>query len=303
MSTNFPTSLDSYSTLVDGTHYPKAEYHNNRGDAIEALEAKVGVDSSTVTTSFENMFDKLLLGFKNRARFAYKDADEICIYPASYDHRGTTNQILYWDSTLTFKFGSGGSNEGSTNLAASDWFYVYLDDSAIVTAATNVITNSEIVAVTTEPAWSASKHGWYNGSDRCIFAVLTDSDSHVLDFQQDGDFVQYDVQVTDLDAIDIDDTWTDETLTLPKFASEALCTFIGTTTIPAVTGYWRKNGSSGTGHDVYHLPILFDLNLVSYTGQFRVSCDSSQKIEVKHSSSNSCVMTIHTDGYFLPTGI
>lgn len=53
MATNFPTSLDSFATLVDGTDYPKAEHPNDRGDAIEALETKVGVDSSTVTGSHD----------------------------------------------------------------------------------------------------------------------------------------------------------------------------------------------------------------------------------------------------------
>lgn len=53
MATNFPTSKDSYTTLVDGTDYPKAAYLNDRGDAIEALETKVGIDGSTVTTSHD----------------------------------------------------------------------------------------------------------------------------------------------------------------------------------------------------------------------------------------------------------
>lgn len=53
MTTSYPTSLDSYATLVDGTDYPKAAYPNNRADALEALEAKLGVDSSAVATSFD----------------------------------------------------------------------------------------------------------------------------------------------------------------------------------------------------------------------------------------------------------
>lgn len=53
MSTNFPTSLDSYTTKVDGTDYPQASHINNPQDAIMALEAKVGVNSSAVTTSHD----------------------------------------------------------------------------------------------------------------------------------------------------------------------------------------------------------------------------------------------------------
>lgn len=53
MATDYPTSLDSFPTLTDGTDYPKAEHVNNPCDAIEALEAKVGIDGSTVTTSHD----------------------------------------------------------------------------------------------------------------------------------------------------------------------------------------------------------------------------------------------------------
>jgi hypothetical protein len=51
MATNFPTSLDSYATLVDNTDNIVAAHPNDRGDAIEAVEAKIGVDSSAVATS------------------------------------------------------------------------------------------------------------------------------------------------------------------------------------------------------------------------------------------------------------
>lgn len=52
MSTNFPSSLDSYTThaegdVIDNTHV------NNPQDAIVALETKVGVDSSAVTTTLD----------------------------------------------------------------------------------------------------------------------------------------------------------------------------------------------------------------------------------------------------------
>lgn len=53
MATNFPTSLDSYATLVDNVDDVLASHPNDRGDAIEALEAKVGVNSSAVTTSHD----------------------------------------------------------------------------------------------------------------------------------------------------------------------------------------------------------------------------------------------------------
>lgn len=53
MSTNFPTSLDSYTTKVDNTDDVLATHVNNLQDAVSAIEAKVGINGSVVTTSFE----------------------------------------------------------------------------------------------------------------------------------------------------------------------------------------------------------------------------------------------------------
>ena len=56
MSTDYPTSLDAYlrpsasNTLNSPSH---AGVHDNAYDAIEALEAKVGADASTVKTSLD----------------------------------------------------------------------------------------------------------------------------------------------------------------------------------------------------------------------------------------------------------
>ena len=59
MSTNFPTSLDSYAALVDNTDNIVAAHPNDRGDAIETLEAKVGVDSSAVATAHDYLLTHL----------------------------------------------------------------------------------------------------------------------------------------------------------------------------------------------------------------------------------------------------
>lgn len=56
MTTNFPTSLDALTnpTSTDALTSPShADQHANANDAIEALEAKVGVDGSPVTTSLD----------------------------------------------------------------------------------------------------------------------------------------------------------------------------------------------------------------------------------------------------------
>lgn len=52
MSTNFPTSLDSYTNRTNGQTID-ASHVDNLQDAVEAVEAKVGIDGSAVTSSLD----------------------------------------------------------------------------------------------------------------------------------------------------------------------------------------------------------------------------------------------------------
>jgi hypothetical protein len=56
VATGFPTSLDALTnpTATDALTSPShADQHANANDAIEALQAKVGVNGSAVTTSLD----------------------------------------------------------------------------------------------------------------------------------------------------------------------------------------------------------------------------------------------------------
>ena len=59
MSTNFPTSLDTFAVLVDNTDSIVAAHPNDRGDSVESLEAKVGINSSAVGTSHDYLLEHL----------------------------------------------------------------------------------------------------------------------------------------------------------------------------------------------------------------------------------------------------
>ena len=58
MATNFPTSLDALanptgSDSLNTAGVVHSDQHSNANDAIEALEAKVGITDSAVTTSLD----------------------------------------------------------------------------------------------------------------------------------------------------------------------------------------------------------------------------------------------------------
>ena len=67
MTINFPTSLDSFSNPISTDLLENATtaldhdvQHSNANDAIEALEAKVGIDGSAVTTSHSYKLGEIL---------------------------------------------------------------------------------------------------------------------------------------------------------------------------------------------------------------------------------------------------
>ncbi len=53
MATNYPAALDTYVALADNVDDVLAAHTNDRGDAIEQLEIKIGVDGSAVNTAFD----------------------------------------------------------------------------------------------------------------------------------------------------------------------------------------------------------------------------------------------------------
>lgn len=58
MTTTYPTSLDNFTNpastdLLSAAGVSHADQHANANDAIEALQAKVGADSSAVATSHD----------------------------------------------------------------------------------------------------------------------------------------------------------------------------------------------------------------------------------------------------------
>lgn len=263
--------------------------------------------SKTLTVADNNTIIKglneLYLGYLNRPKFTFSSTTAILIDPGVYHHSGTAAQIAAWNSQLTFTFGSGGSNTGSTDLGASEWHYLYLDDSAIVTAETNILTASEFLNSTTAPTYSVAKHGWYNGSDRCIFAVLTDGSNNVLKFYNDGDLVAYDADFADAAGITPSDTFTDVTLTIPSLGvlrAEIVASVVADTQTNIILRY-RPNGSTEAA------PVI--VGSVGSSGEINTQSivaitDSAQKIEVGFDAATAAsVVSILTFGWHLPTGM
>lgn len=240
--------------------------------------------------TYETLYKAILAeSYCHRAQFTYKDADEIYIGAARYYHEGTANQLVYWDSQLTYTF---------ANLTADDWCFLYLDDSAIVTADTNLLTATEFIDSTTAPSWSASKHGWYSGNDRCIFAVHDDT---IDEFHHSGELVLYASDILDVNESILHSSWETKTLTIPDFATQAYVTVHYARDGEANSLiYCRPNGSGGTGIIVarLHANSYYSINTCS------LLTNSSQRLQLKDSAvATGNTFRIYTNGWYFPIGM
>jgi len=150
---------------------------------VEGALQEAGVSISSLNTSTHNS------GMKNGFKLAYSTASAITISGGMWALNGATNRHVYTASQITFTLGSAGSNPLSTDLtaAANTIHYIYIDDTAVISAGSNLLTASAFINTTTAPAYSHIKIGWYSGNDRCIGAVLTDASFNILPFDVRGD--------------------------------------------------------------------------------------------------------------------
>ena len=116
MATNFPTSLDAL-TNPQGTDsvaaVPHAAQHANANDAIEALQARVGVTGSTVSTSLTNRIAVL--------ESASVDTETIQDIVGGMVEGNTETDIAvtYNDSTGKLNFAAGANLVTSSSLTTT----------------------------------------------------------------------------------------------------------------------------------------------------------------------------------------
>ena len=107
-------------------------------------------------------------GYKRGFTLSYIAAGIVALTRGMWHHAGTTDQMVYSSGTIAYT---------AAGLSGDQLQYLYLDDSAIASAGTAVITGTQLTNSVTPPSFSNTKFGWYNGNDRCIgaFVVLSGS--------------------------------------------------------------------------------------------------------------------------------
>jgi len=233
----------------------------------------------------------------SRPQFSRVDTNTITIGPGAYYLYG--KGWCYWTSDITFDFGSGGSNAGSSDLTASEYHHIAIDYSSAsaagVLVAANFI-NREASAVT--PAYSGTKGGVYQDTDdRVIFSVRTNASSQVEEFYHDGGDSCAIKYITDASLLTPSTTPTDVTLTIPSFCGAADVVFY--------TGY--SNAGANLSYRPNGATYPFIVNYVSsaitlainHLKVMAVSC----VIEVYFSNVCTNYVYVYTQGWYFPAGM
>jgi len=250
-----------------------------------------------------------------RPRFTYKDGDEIYISAGAYQHVGTSTQYVYWNSTITFMGESDGSNSDNDDFDGTAYYYLYLDDSAIVTQASALLDADCFLLVTDEPEWVASKFGWYGtgtgtatSSDRCIFAVPEISISGDLQPWRHGggSYVHTYTSTTALSSTNVQTAGSTVTLTtadVPSFAR----TFNASGTMEVksadaiVDMTWYDVGGSSS-HRLVSFERIGTDQMTSF-GDVLIALDEDLKFVVKSDRDGADLVVIMVEGWYLPEGM
>jgi len=255
-------------------------------------EAANADDLAAHLYGIDQMLGWLGRGYLRRSKFTYNGgatAYTIKCEPAMYMCK---EKICSWVVELT--------TTAIGTPSADDWYYLYLDYSAITS--TTAITNAELIWSSTEPVWNDTYMGLYNGDDRCIMAVYTNSGpTNILNFYHDGgDYVFFDASIEDYAAADPGtDFSATQALTIPSFVTKAECFFKVAFDTQTTTAEWRPGDSSdASGHQIGRVSATATSSICNDT----VFTDSSQQIDIKISGTDG-TLKVDTKGWYFPIGI
>lgn len=283
-----------------------ADQHN---DDIPAVGNQILADVADIEENLEfhkDVFQNFMDGWSNtdatagtwlppnayyrRPVFSYNGGTTAYTYKVSGGEYMCKDKYCYWNSELT--------TTAVGSPTADTWYYLYLDYSAITSS--TAITNSELVWSSTAPTFNHQYKGWYNGDDRCIFAVQTNStpDNLIEMWHDGGSLLTYADSAADRAYDTISSGWASHALTLPDFGdgAKALVTFFCYDNSGNTYLYYRKEGSSASQGSLIArvLDAYFGNTVEVYVG-------SSQEVDLN--PDGAMYLGIHTNGFFMPGGM
>jgi hypothetical protein len=119
MATNFPTSLDALTNPVAGDSLSSPSHagqHADANDAIEALQAKVGVNDSAVTTSIDYKLRNLTGSVVDQLEENWNIVASAATGTINFDVK--TASIWYYTSNASANHTLNVRGDGSTTLSS-----------------------------------------------------------------------------------------------------------------------------------------------------------------------------------------
>jgi hypothetical protein len=263
------------------------------GNGDKYLQVNSGASATQWVTLDVDALTRIT-GQLHRSRFERGGATTLNIYPGIYD-LDSKGKVVKWSSTLA-----------KSVTVTNGWNYVYLDSSAI-TAGVDV-TASEIIVDATVPTYSASKRGWYNGDDRCIFVFYGES-SAIKEFSQNDNYVFYIADIVDL-ASETTTGWQAHQVTIPPIgpAHGEFTVAIYAAGTDHLGSTFLLRADSGSGHFIGKVEGGEDDKdedfAISKVRQMTYIDGGVSKVQIYKSGGDpNNFSSIRTNGYYLPDGM
>jgi hypothetical protein len=202
------------------------------------------------------------------------------------------DKLAKWTSELT--------TGAISSPVADTHYYLYLDYSAI-TSGTN-ITASELIWSSTAPSYSYVYGGWYNGDDRCIFAVTSNAvPSNIYAFNHDGgDCIYWESDHTLVYGCTPSDSYcdVDASLYMPSFSTIGYFTAYVVYVDGEALFRIRTNGRTDGYRTLYT-----HTNSERVLNSLFVPTDSSQIIEIGFNAARNNTVNMFIIGWCFPGGM
>lgn len=286
MATNFPTGLDSLTnptptdTLSNPSH---SDQHANANDAIEALEAKVGVNGSAVTSTIDYFINNTAATKAGTETLTNKTIslanNTVTMTLAQLNTAVTDADVagLTTAQTLTNKTIALGSNTVSGTLAQ---FNAAVTDADLVSlAGAETLTNKQMQLASNTISGSLSDfNNALLGADFASLAgaeTLTNKTIGMTTNTISGTLAQFNTAVTDADLVSIagTETLTNKTLTSPVVNTPTITggTFIQAE-VRSLEEKWTTTASAAPATITYDVLSQSALGYtVNNTGNFTVN--------------------------------
>lgn len=230
-----------------------------------------------------------------RAKFEYVSTTQIKVY-------GYAKYHLYGKGYLSIESSSGLTLTPSLS-GTSYWHFIYLDYSAITQRLLD--SSSYFTDSTTAPTFNYTKKGYYNGDDRCIFAIYVDGSGNIVNFWHFGDDIcWWDDRRTVRAYAAMAAGWANTVpfaTAVPPFSTEVqFQAFINDTTTSSILDS-RLNGSTTT--------VGLRIGRVNATSStwdtitMRHALGTSQGIQFKASAGTTTSLEVHASAWFFPQHI